>query len=925
MLMLQRAAENVNPSECNDPAVLLACSLGSDSCPAACQKKADDENNNTEKKDSDRVIAGDLDVSVVDYSSEVRSAPRGVFTANTIKFNASQEIQLDSLTLKRTGLGSQKAIKKIWLEKNGVAVTNSASVGSDGLAVLNFKSNRDVISSATEYQVVIELNADATVGDEFAFALQAVESTAKNTTISGTTNTYRVSAYTVVSLKAVATAYSASNNIEYKVGSNQDYIIWEFSLESDSKSDDRDIYVKSITFRANGKIDFADTFKNVKVYRDSKVVSNNVEVNGKDVTISLDKDVIKANRKAMYTIRAEVASLENSGDDIYLTIKDTKDIVADEEDTSFRTSIIFEEGATNPTTLTMNKYTFKGGKVTLEGASNFAKYVDAGKWASDVTIAKGTLTVTEPIELPKITIPYGANGWSSTDALTWQSIKRLTLKVGDKRYTADPKADGSIVFEDVTVRSTSDIELLVSLASNVTTDSKLTFPALSNKLMSGVGSFQNNDSDLATGDIAGSITVATVTVKTPKFTLSADSISKQETVVNDTTKKTVMKGKLEAKENSINVNTFTVHVNDAAFTANPAAEVEVYLTLDGSAFSNVTLNASTTSKNFNSLGTIEAGKSVPFEIALSPIGFKTGGVIITLDAQAKGTDSNGNDTETAQEYAANLTVKGDATIDLANASSSSSDRIVDPTNNVVIYEGKLDVKNWSTTLTSFELTWNMGSWLTITNPKLYVGKSLTSLEHVKTNTNASGFDFQSLTQNLEEGVNYVQVKADVTTTGTTRTPFAADDYSFDITDVKVNGKSKGKTSSTYFAKWFFTLSKKSTSDGSLQVEVKNTSDKAVEIVSIMIDSASWNVATASVWSRNISWDNQAKAEGTLTSTVSIDANGGSETIYLTANKEKTAKLIAVVYKVVDGDDTYNYIASDVNWAFGAWWQFYSSK
>ena len=118
MLMLQRAAENVNPSECNDPAVLLACSLGSDSCPAACQKNADENNSDTEKKDSNRVIAGDLDVSVVDYNSAIQSAPQGIFVANTLKFNASEKIQLDSLTLKRTGLGSQKAIKKVWLEKN---------------------------------------------------------------------------------------------------------------------------------------------------------------------------------------------------------------------------------------------------------------------------------------------------------------------------------------------------------------------------------------------------------------------------------------------------------------------------------------------------------------------------------------------------------------------------------------------------------------------------------------------------------------------------------------------------------------------------------------------------------------------------------------------------------------------------------------
>jgi hypothetical protein len=160
MLMLQRAAETVNPSECNDPAVLLACSLGSDQCPSACVNKKDEDNKDSNKNIEDRVIAGDLDISVVDYSSSVKSAPQGIFVANTLKFNASEKIQLDSLTLKRTGLGTAKAIKKVWLEKNGVAVTNSPSVGSDGLAVLNFKSNRDTISEATEYQLVVELNAE---------------------------------------------------------------------------------------------------------------------------------------------------------------------------------------------------------------------------------------------------------------------------------------------------------------------------------------------------------------------------------------------------------------------------------------------------------------------------------------------------------------------------------------------------------------------------------------------------------------------------------------------------------------------------------------------------------------------------------------------------------------------------------------------
>ena len=115
MLMLQRAAENVNPSECNDPAVLLACSLGSDSCPAACQKKADEEN----KEDTANQgtidglpIAGDLSIAVADYSSSIKSAPAvGTVVFNAVDFKASEKVTIESVKLERTGLSDKSAIK----------------------------------------------------------------------------------------------------------------------------------------------------------------------------------------------------------------------------------------------------------------------------------------------------------------------------------------------------------------------------------------------------------------------------------------------------------------------------------------------------------------------------------------------------------------------------------------------------------------------------------------------------------------------------------------------------------------------------------------------------------------------------------------------------------------------------------------------
>ena len=116
MLMLQRAAENVNPSECNDPAVLLACSLGSDSCPAACvNKNSDSEEEPAPSNISDMPIAGDLSIAVADYSSEVKSAPAvATVVFNAVDFKASEKITIESVKLERTGRSAKSYIKGGW-------------------------------------------------------------------------------------------------------------------------------------------------------------------------------------------------------------------------------------------------------------------------------------------------------------------------------------------------------------------------------------------------------------------------------------------------------------------------------------------------------------------------------------------------------------------------------------------------------------------------------------------------------------------------------------------------------------------------------------------------------------------------------------------------------------------------------------------
>ena len=154
MLMLERTSKtDATKAQCSDPVTVLACTMGATSCPAQCK----DVKNQTGTVNTGAEARGDLTVSVADQATSVKTAPKGIFVANTIKFDASEKITLETLTLKRTGLSTRTDVEKIWLERNGVAVTNAATLGSDGLAVLNFKNGRNTINGTENLELVVQL------------------------------------------------------------------------------------------------------------------------------------------------------------------------------------------------------------------------------------------------------------------------------------------------------------------------------------------------------------------------------------------------------------------------------------------------------------------------------------------------------------------------------------------------------------------------------------------------------------------------------------------------------------------------------------------------------------------------------------------------------------------------------------------------
>jgi hypothetical protein len=115
------------------------------------------------------------------------------------------------------------------------------------------------------------------------------------------------------------------------------------------------------------------------------------------MTIVFDDDVLASGKKGIYTIMAEVAQLNEVDQSVTLQLKKSTELVANEKSTGFRVN-------NTSSNQNLKTYTFQGGKVTFTNDSKMAKTVNGAPSATDVVIARGTLTVAEPIKLSNIVL-----------------------------------------------------------------------------------------------------------------------------------------------------------------------------------------------------------------------------------------------------------------------------------------------------------------------------------------------------------------------------------------------------------------------------------------------------------------------------------------------------------------------------------------
>ena len=796
MLMLMRSVNVVTPSECKDPAVILACALGGDACPARCKGKGPDTTNTGTNN-----TAGDLNINVVDYSNQIRSVPMvGISIFNAIKFDATNDVTVNSVTLERVGLSSRSDIKGVWFEKDGIAVSSRGTVATDGKVMTNFNKGFKVKSSET-LDLVVELSG-ASAGAEVAFKFIGVDSTAKNAVYNAVTSTYRTAKYDVAALDF--SNVGGTGNVVYKLGNQSELTFGQFKVSNQAKGDDRNVFLKSVTFRNNGTADLNSLLKNVKVMRDNKVVSKSVSMDGRNITITLE-DTINAGKAVVYTVMGEVASLERVGDTVQLELRKDRDLVAYEASTKFRITM---NKPIQDNSWIMKNYKIDGGRVTLTNTAAFPKTVDAGSGSSDVVIADGTLTVAEPIKLPKMTLAVNNTG----------VVRSLVLEIGGSRYASTVNGT-AFVFDDVYVNKTASIKLIASLESLPAHNSVQFVPTTIGSLAFGSakGEYTNNSEDLKGNDIAGAVQIAKINVKEAQFTLKNKASSTQKVTLTESSIKTIFEGEMVAPKGDINVTEVTLSgLNATGIT--DSSQIDLQLYINDTPVSNATYRRGNNVVTFYNVGTATKTPS-KFKIDATPTMTQTGDFV--FDVVAKGTDANGNTATTAAVKTVKLSVVESSNVSVANANAVS--QVVNEGSNAELTKFTLSARNGSINLTGLKLNYS-GSVAALNGQSVTV--EVNGNSYTATST-AAGVEFTGLNVTLNEGNHNVVFTTNINTDGQTN------GVAVEVASAEVKGDfptvTKAINSKYLFVKAFPKLSVVSAKDNQLVVKIENVSDDDITI------------------------------------------------------------------------------------------------
>ncbi len=418
-----------NP-ECDMCLLLCVLDDSCDSCDAVCgktEKTCEQDVNQSKCTCADYPnkpgcpILG-TDKLTVTLSPDTPAAASIPVTAPNVEYMAfdltagTEDVTLESIVLKRVGLGSRDDFSKVWLTQDGVVVSNDKSIASDDTVTLPMTTT---IKAGETITFMVNASMNVTAGETKVNAFQVESVTASSEVEAGTVRGNEMTTVDYSVAQLTFTPKGTATNID---AGAEGEIIGEFKLEETQTSSKKGAVLKSIRLKASGWVNLSDNLENIAVYDNGVQISTATVIDGDYVTFKFDDLLIEDAKSKYFEVKADVTSGDD-GDTLSLQLKDTFDIYALEQGTNIGADVV--DGGD------LAVYTLNAGKVTVSQDTSTPESTEEIKDTDDVLAFVAKVDTDQTVVVDGFKLYFIGNLVTNTQAQLNKEIEGVALYVND--------------------------------------------------------------------------------------------------------------------------------------------------------------------------------------------------------------------------------------------------------------------------------------------------------------------------------------------------------------------------------------------------------------------------------------------------------------------------------------------------------------
>lgn len=594
---LEDSGETVTPSD-----VLSNPSQMSES---ANEEPGDDE----EPADDEEEMGGDLTVSLHAGTPDAALVPKDATHVMYLSFNVragSEGGLVDSISFKRYGLGDDANFDSVWLEVDGLSVSNEQSVNSDDTVSLH--PNYTIGANQTvRFDLVANLSdADSSNQDGFQI-VDADMVDANGGEVSGSFpirgSLMNYSNFEIASV--TIDEKGAADEIE--IGDEQE-IIGEFELDFNSPSEEEGEFL-TLRLKQEGTANMG-SLANIQLYEDGEVVSKKTAVWGDYVTfwVADDEQSMEDGESRSFEVRGDLTDGEND-ETIIFELEDNRDLHVREVN-GYGSSVTnnLDGAAANQ----LETYTVDAGQFTVSLDASSPANENYSPDTQDITALVARVDLGQDISVDGLKVYLHTDSDNTQDANTTAGvlsainadIERAELFKNDKRIgsalttvtASEVVADGNIDEDEFYYDFNSSFELadddLLTLVIDLESDAddaatyKFEFSATNGEADFSDPEYIGSGDNVPAAERTGSAIGRFVTISDADLTIVRnDGYSSGETFIGGTDEALLFQFVIDAG------NASDIRVQTLSFTSDLDTVDDGYLENNYSKFTNCFLSA----------------------------------------------------------------------------------------------------------------------------------------------------------------------------------------------------------------------------------------------------------------------------------------------------------------------------------------------